>query len=56
MQFEVNRALRLPDVKPRITDLGYDAGGGTPEEWSTLSRAEMEKWGKVVKQANIKVD
>ncbi|HZQ61724.1 MAG TPA: tripartite tricarboxylate transporter substrate binding protein [Casimicrobiaceae bacterium] len=53
---EFNRALRLPDVQSRITDLGYDAVGGTPEQWAAAERAEIEKWAKVVKAAHIKID
>ncbi len=53
---QVNRALHLPDVKARVTELGYDIGGGTPEDWARLERSEMDKWAKVVKQAGIKID
>jgi len=53
---EFNRALRLPDVQSRITDLGYEAVGGTPEQWAAAERAEMDKWAKVVKAAHIKID
>jgi tripartite-type tricarboxylate transporter receptor subunit TctC len=53
---EVNRALQLPDVKTRVTELGYEVGGGTPEDWAQLARAETDKWTKVVREAHIKID
>ena len=53
---EVNRVLQLADVKSRVAELGYDVGGGSPEDWGARARAEAEKWGKVVKQAGIKID
>jgi len=51
-----DRALQLPEVKSRIAELGFEPAGGTPEAWAALTRAEMAKWAKVVKEARIKLD
>jgi len=52
----VNKALQIPAVRARLTDVGYVALGGTPEDYGHLIGAEMEKWGKIIREAGIKVD
>jgi tripartite-type tricarboxylate transporter receptor subunit TctC len=56
LQQEVAFALRQPDVAERATALGLDLLGTTPEEFGAFQRAEIVKWGKVIKSANIRVD
>ena len=53
---EVRRVLALPDVKQRVTDLGFDVIASTPEEFAAQVKAEIERWGKVIKTAGIKAD
>lgn len=50
----VNKALREPDMREKITSQGNEAVGGTPQEFAQLIAAESEKWGKVVREAKIK--
>src|SRR5687767_6422295 len=45
------RVLAMPDVKEKLSRAGIDAAGGTPEEFAKFIRAEVEKWGPVVKAA-----
>ena len=52
---DANKAVQLPAVRARLTELGYVALGGTPEDYGRLIRAEMEKWGKIIREAGIKV-
>ena len=52
----IDRALRLPDVRQKFAALGIEAVGGPPEAFARHIRAESEKWGKLVKAANIKLD
>jgi tripartite-type tricarboxylate transporter receptor subunit TctC len=52
---EFRRILALPDVKERFASLGYELVGSSPEEFKTFLKAEMSKWGDVVKTANIRV-
>ena len=51
-----NRALSAPEVRDRLASIGIDALGGSPEKFATFLKAEIAKWTKVAKQANIKVD
>jgi tripartite-type tricarboxylate transporter receptor subunit TctC len=56
MYQEVAKALQLPDMKKIWEDQGATAGGQPPAEMARLVRSEVERWGKVVKDANIKID
>jgi len=51
---EINAALADPKIKERFTDLGGTAIGGAPDDFGKLIAGEVEKWGKVVRSANIK--
>ncbi len=51
---ETVRALAAPDVKKRLMDAGIIATSSSPEGFSNYIRAETAKWGKVIKDANIK--
>jgi tripartite-type tricarboxylate transporter receptor subunit TctC len=50
---DTRTALADPKVKKRLEDLGVGIVGSTPEEMATLIRAEMEKWGPIIKAAGI---
>ena len=52
----VNKALKTDKVRDTLTKLGTDAGGGTPEEFGALVRAETARWTKVIKDAGIKIN
>ncbi len=49
-------ALRLQDVRDRLIGSGLDPVGDTPQEFSAFATNELEKWARVVKQANIKIN
>ena len=51
-----NRALRTDKVRDALAKLGTDPGGGTPEAFGMLVRAETARWSKVIKDAGIKID
>jgi len=51
----INEAIRAPEVKARFEQLNIDSRPNTPEEFRAFVREQMERWGKVVKEANIKV-
>jgi tripartite-type tricarboxylate transporter receptor subunit TctC len=48
-----NKALMMPEVKEKLLSQGNELGGGTPEQFSALIKAETIKWTKVVKDAKI---
>jgi tripartite-type tricarboxylate transporter receptor subunit TctC len=52
----VVKALQMPDVKNVWEMQGAVAGGQPPAEFAKFIRGEIETWGKVVKQANLKID
>jgi tripartite-type tricarboxylate transporter receptor subunit TctC len=53
---ELVAALRQPDVRERLIAGGMDPVGDTPQEFSAFVGGELEKWARVVKQANIKIN
>jgi tripartite-type tricarboxylate transporter receptor subunit TctC len=53
---EINVALADPAVKARFTDLGGMVLPGSPDDFGRLIRDETEKWAKVIRAANIKVE
>jgi tripartite-type tricarboxylate transporter receptor subunit TctC len=50
------KALADPDVKKKFADLGVVAVSSSPEQFSKFIRAEMAKYAKLIKEANIKVN
>jgi tripartite-type tricarboxylate transporter receptor subunit TctC len=51
---EINAGLADPKIKARLAELGSTALAGSPADFGRLIAAETEKWGKVIKFANIK--
>jgi tripartite-type tricarboxylate transporter receptor subunit TctC len=51
---EAVRALRSPDVAGKLSSQGAEPAPGSPEEFATFIRGEIEKWAKVVKAAGMK--
>ena len=52
----LTRALDSPQIRQRLLDEGATPESSTPEELATFMRVEIEKWAKVVKLANVKVE
>ncbi len=53
---EINRAIQLPDVRERLTALGTEIAGGTPEALGATVAREVAKWAKLVRDRNLKFD
>ena len=53
---EINAALADPKMKARLADLGYMVLPGSPADFGKLIAEETQKWGKVIRAANIKAD
>jgi len=53
---EINAALADPGMKARIADLGGTTLPGSPADFGRLIATETEKWGKVIRAANIKAE
>jgi tripartite-type tricarboxylate transporter receptor subunit TctC len=53
---ELARILKLPDVSEKLTGLGAEIVAGKPEEFAAYLQAEIAKWGKVARDANVRLD
>jgi tripartite-type tricarboxylate transporter receptor subunit TctC len=56
MNQEINVALQMPDVRTRMNNAGIDVRGGTPEAFGAEMRADHERYGRIVKEFNIRAD
>jgi len=50
---EIGRILFLPDVKKRMEDIAVETVRSSPEQLAALTRADADKWGKIIKQLGI---
>ena len=53
---DVNEALRQPELKDRFKSLSADIFGGSVDKTSKYMREEVDRWGNVIKSANIKLE
>jgi tripartite-type tricarboxylate transporter receptor subunit TctC len=53
---EINAGLADPKLKARLADLGGTVLPGSPADFGKHIAEETEKWGKVIRAANIKVE
>ncbi len=51
---ETSRIVLAPEFKERLVQLGSDAVGSTPEQWSEFIKMEIDKWEKIAKTAGVK--
>ncbi|MBI3068584.1 MAG: tripartite tricarboxylate transporter substrate binding protein [Betaproteobacteria bacterium] len=53
---EINRILQLPDVKAALAADGAEPAGGTPEQLAQSIRKNQEKWDRIIRALNIRLD
>ena len=53
---EIAKAVGQPDVKERLTAFGFKPVANTPDEFGARIRLEIEKWGKVVRDAKLRIE
>jgi tripartite-type tricarboxylate transporter receptor subunit TctC len=53
---EINKALQMPDVRTKLEAAGIVIQGGSPEDYARLIHSDLEKWGKVIKEAGIQAE
>ena len=53
---EINRILATDEMRQRLATQGAERAPGTPEQFSAFIRTELDKWAKVVKAADLRID
>jgi tripartite-type tricarboxylate transporter receptor subunit TctC len=53
---EVAKVLALPDLKTKLSELGIEPAASTPGEFDQLIRAEIARWGKVIRAQKITLE
>jgi tripartite-type tricarboxylate transporter receptor subunit TctC len=53
---EIKKLIALPDVKDKLEALGFNPVADRPEEFGGRIRSEIGRWGKVIRDANIKIE
>jgi tripartite-type tricarboxylate transporter receptor subunit TctC len=53
---EVNKRVLSPEGREQLAVVGYDIAGGSPEDFGAFLKREFEKWGRVVRTANVKAE
>ena len=53
---EIAKAVAQPDVKERLATLGFKPVANTPDEFAARITLEIEKWGKVVRDAKLRIE
>ena len=56
LQRKIAEGVKRPEVKEKLAALGFKAVANTPDEWAARIKVEIEKWGKVVKDANLRIE
>lgn len=56
LQTEIVRALKSPEVKDKLHDLGMDTIGSTPEEFAAFMKAESERFADAIRFSGAKAD
>ena len=50
------KVLAMPEVREKLAAIGLEPVGNSPAEFGAIVRRDHEKWGKVIRDANIKLD
>jgi tripartite-type tricarboxylate transporter receptor subunit TctC len=56
LQSEIAKAVAQPDVKEKLSALGFIPVANTPEEFGVRMKQEIEKWGKIVHAAKLRIE
>jgi tripartite-type tricarboxylate transporter receptor subunit TctC len=55
LNLEINAGLADPEIRTRIDGLGGGVFASSPAEFGKLIADETEKWGKVIRAANVRI-
>jgi tripartite-type tricarboxylate transporter receptor subunit TctC len=56
LQGEIAKIVHLPEIRERMTAIGIDPIGSTPEELASQLQADLNRWTKVARTAGIKAN
>jgi tripartite-type tricarboxylate transporter receptor subunit TctC len=52
----MNAIFKMPDVIQKLQAQGFELGGGTPEEFAALIKADQDRWSPLIKKLGLKID
>jgi len=53
---EIQKALKTEELKERMVNIGLDAVASTPDEMAAFMRREQDRYGQIIRSANIKIE
>jgi tripartite-type tricarboxylate transporter receptor subunit TctC len=53
LQVEIAKVLKMPDVRARLLELGFEPVGSKPDVFAQQIRLDLAKWGRLIKELNI---
>jgi tripartite-type tricarboxylate transporter receptor subunit TctC len=53
---EVSRIVRSPEMREKLAAQGAEPGGGTPEDYAAVIRADTALWARVIRETGIKAE
>ncbi len=53
---EINKILKMDDVKKAFADAGVEPMGGSTQQFASYFKAQSDRWGKVIRNANVVAD
>ncbi len=56
LQQDIARIMQTKEMQDDAVTMGSRTGGERPEEFAAYVRSEIQKWGRVIKDANIKIE
>ncbi len=56
MNEDVNRVLAMPDIAQKLDEFGAEDAGGSSQKFTTFIGTEYTKWGKTIKDANVRLE
>jgi len=56
LNVEIAKILTQPETRQKLLTLGFEVGGGSPEDLAAFGRAERRKWGPLIQTAGIKAE
>ena len=56
LNFEINAILQTPEMAAKLSQLGGEVAGGSPDDFKLFIQSEAKKWGRVIQDAKIKME